>query len=132
MSGSQYINKSDIMLESADILQNKSLYVSVPHCAYYSTYQLISYIWFYKIGKTESDISNRRAGKGSHEEMINAVKSYISGMNNDDGRTFNHDVVQLKKLRVVADYQDSVIDYMKGNWAIQLAHNVNTILKKYA
>ena len=86
MLGSQYINKCEMMYESASVLQNKCLYVSVPHCAYYSTFQLISYIWFHKMGKTESDISNRRAGRGSHEVMINAVKSYISGMNNDDGR----------------------------------------------
>lgn len=132
MLGSQYINKCEMMYESANVLQNKCLYVSVPHCAYYSAFQLISYIWFHKMGKTESDISNRRVGRGSHEEMINAVKSYISGKNNADGRAFNTNVLQLKKIRASADYDDVLVDCKRGNQAMQLAENVNTILRKYA
>ena len=121
-----------MMYESASVLQNKCLYVSVPHCAYYSTFQLISHIWFHKMGKTESDISSRKAGRGSHEEMINAVKSYISGKNDYDGRTFNNNVLQLKKIRAAADYDDVLVDCKRGVQAMRLAENVNIILKKYA
>ncbi|MDD4591292.1 MAG: hypothetical protein PHG06_12830, partial [Parabacteroides sp.] len=64
--------------DSAAILHDQAHYPSVAHCSYYSCYQLFRHIWFYSMGKTESDLKfiidhskNKKAEiKGSHDVLI--------------------------------------------------------------
>lgn len=48
-----YKAKQNQMFSVAKTLHESSGYICVPHSAYYACMQLIMYIWYYKLGKTE-------------------------------------------------------------------------------
>jgi hypothetical protein len=124
---SQLSNKSEINKAAAELLQDKSYYPSVVHCAYYSCIQLMKHILLFTLNKTEAEIANevRNSGEGSHEIMINNINGHLRS-NNKDWKTFNSSINQLKRLRVNADYENIQIDSTKGSNSILLS---NTVLK---
>jgi hypothetical protein len=131
-------NKSDIYMESAKILSDKSLYPPVAHCSYYACYQRIKHLWLYKMGKTEADLYSlcrTRSSEGSHEVLINEIVKYIKTsetVNNlSDSRVLNSYIGQLKKLRHRADYEDKNFDYTSCSSALSLSNDIIPILKKY-
>lgn len=131
----QYQNKSELYLESAEILDDKSMYAAVPHCAYYSCMLLVQHIWYDVMMKTESDLksecSNRKTG--SHEVLINEVVKFMKNSFKDkrgEPNTFNNKILQLKRIRVEADYRDNMIDIRKSQNSIQLSKEILPILKE--
>lgn len=124
-------NKSEINLSAAELLHEKSYYPSVVHCAYYSCFQLMKHTWLNSMGKSEQDLKvlNNSFNKGSHEVLINQIKSFIQSKSQND-RDFNRDILQLKRLRVNADYNDFSIDFTKSNQSISLSKSTLSILKK--
>lgn len=134
---SQYENKSDIYLESSELLSEKGLYPAVPHCAYYSCLLLIEHIWYHTLGRTDNDLVNTNiyGHRGTHEIMTNEVEKYIKNSNRKDASVCFKELMtkmgQLKKLRVIADYRDENIDSKKSDNAIKLSNEILPILKKY-
>lgn len=136
---SELENKSEINYDSAKILHDKAHYPSVAHCSYYSCYQLFRHIWFYKMGKTDSDLKfiidhskNKRAErKGSHDILINEIQLYIKGNNSSDFHVINSNIMQLKRLRSSADYDDKAFLYSESLNSIQLSNTLRPVLKKY-
>jgi hypothetical protein len=130
-------NKSDILKDAAVLLHDKSMYPAVAHSAYYSCYQLLKHIWLYRMGKTQQELDAKCSMShiGSHEFLINEIGQYIKKSSNkkgiDDFRVFNTNITQLKKLRVSADYDDSVFDSSKSYISITLSSLLTPILKKY-
>lgn len=124
-------NKSELNLGAAELLHQQSYYPSVVHCAYYSCIQLMKHIWLNSMGKTEQDLKvlNNSNNQGSHEILINQLKSFIQSKSQND-RDFNRDILILKRLRVNADYDDISIDYTKSNQSISLSKATLSILKK--
>lgn len=124
-------NKSELNLGAAELLHKASYYPSVVHCAYYSCIQLMKHIWLHSMGKSEQDLKiiNNSSNQGSHEILINQLKSFVRSKSQND-RDFNRDILQLKRLRVNADYDDISIDYSKSNQSIGLSKATINILKK--
>ena len=133
---SQYRNKSDLFLESAEKLLEKYIYVAVPHCAYYSCYQIIKVIWLDVMGKTDQDIENMITAKnvktGSHNFLIEEILKFSNSILKDqkEYRSLRNGTHQLKTLRTKSDYEDESITYDIGKKAIDLAKEILIILKK--
>lgn len=124
-------NKSDINFSAAEFLHKHSFYPSVVHCAYYSCIQLMKHAWLNSMGKSENDLIdlNNKSKQGSHELLINQIKVFIQSKSQND-RDFNKNILQLKRLRVDADYNEVLIDSMKSNLSITLSKSSLDILKK--
>lgn len=124
-------NKSELNLGAAELLHKQSYYPSVVHCAYYSCVQLMKHAWLNSMGKTEQDLRvlNNSFNQGSHEILINQIKSFIQSKSQND-RDFNRDILQLKRLRVNADYDEISIDYTTSDQSIRLSKSILNILKK--
>jgi len=124
-------NKSELNLGAAELLHQYSYYSSVVHCAYYSCIQLMKYTWLNSMGKSDNDLRNlnNSSSQGSHEVLINQIKIFIQSKS-QNGRVFNRDILQLKRLRVNADYDEILIDSKKSNDSLILSKSSLNILKK--
>ncbi len=134
---SNFTNKSEIYFAVAENAEDKYLYPAVAHCAYYSCVHLMQHIWYYKMGKTETELDQEctNAKSGLHNVLINKIGQYIRGNTanrnaNKDFHDFNNKIVQLKRLRVDADYKDEGFDMTKSNASIALAKDLIPILKR--
>lgn len=125
-------NKSEMLADAADFLQNKGYYLAVAHAAYYSCYQMMKYIWLYSMGKTQEELDSNtsQATMGSHEYLLNEVVNYINSKKGDT-RYLRNNIPQLKKLRRQADYDDTTIDYVTSKRAIDLSQELLIILRRY-
>ncbi len=126
-------NKSEISLDSAKLLHKNGLYPSVAHCSYYSCYQVIKHIWLHVMSKSESDLASltRNETRGSHEVLINQVGLYLKEkIEISDYRTFNSSILQLKKLRTTADYDDKGFDIEKSQNSISLAESSHKLIRR--
>lgn len=123
-------NKSDINFSAAELLHKQSYYPSVVHCAYYSCIQFMKHIWLTEMNKTEEDLRqlNQNSADGSHEVLINEIKKHLTNKRLDS-RVFNSSILQLKRLRVNADYEDIQIDFTKSDNSISLSRLVLNNLK---
>jgi hypothetical protein len=135
---SNLINKSEISIEAAKLLNGKGLCSSVAHCAYYACYQRIKHIWLHKLQKTEQELENLGRSKprqGSHEILINEIASFIKDSKRQDSisdfRVYNNSILQLKKLRSKADYEDTVFDYSSSTKSLSLSIEIIPVLNKY-
>jgi hypothetical protein len=124
-------NKSELNLGAAELLHQYSYYSSVVHCAYYSCIQLMKHTWLNSMGKSDNDLRNlnNSSSQGSHEVLINQIKIFIQSKS-QNGRVFNRDILQLKRLRVNADYDEILIDSKKSNYSLILSKSSINILKK--
>ena len=128
----QLKNKSDINIRAAELLHKQSYYPSVVHCAYYSCIQFMKHIWLTEMNKTEEDLRqlNQNSTDGSHEVLINEIKKNLTMQKLDSSsRVFYKDILQLKRLRVNADYDDLQIDSTISNNSITLSKSVLKNLK---
>ena len=124
-------NKSELNLGAAELLHQYSYYSSVVHCAYYSCIQLMKHTWLNSMGKSDNDLRNlnNSSSQGSHEVLINQIKIFIQSKS-QNGRVFNRDILQLKRLRVNADYDEILIDSKKSNESLILSKSSLNFLKK--
>jgi uncharacterized protein (UPF0332 family) len=124
-------NKSELNLDAAELLHNQSFYPSVVHCAYYSCFQLMKHVWLNSMGKSEDDLRtlNNNSRQGSHDVLINQIKLFAQGKSQND-RELYRDILQLKRLRVDADYKEVSIDSAKSNEAIVLSKAALNILRR--
>jgi uncharacterized protein (UPF0332 family) len=124
-------NKSEINISAAEYLDSNSIYPPVPHCAYYSCYQFMKHIWLNSMNKTENDLVllTRNTTEGSHEVLINQIVKYLR-TKNQDVRSFNTEIVSLKKLRHKSDYNNVEIGSEISANAIKLSKSSLVVLKK--
>ena len=129
MSG--FKNKSEINLGSAELLHDNNQYPAVAHCAYYSCYQFMKHIWLHSMNKTENDLAilTRNTTEGSHEVLINQIVKHLV-TKNQDARSFNTEIVSLKKLRHKSDYDNVEIGCEISADAIKLSKSSLIVLKK--
>jgi len=91
------------------------------------------------MGKTESDLKfiidnskdKKAEKKGSHDVLINEIQKFIKENNSNDFRVINSNMIQLKKLRSSADYEDKAFLYNDSLNSIHLSDNLRPVLKKY-
>ncbi len=113
------------------MLHKNSLYPSVIHCAYYSTFQLMKFIWLEKMGKDENELrklSKNSSDKGSHEVLINEIVRFLASKG-ANSRDFNNKIGILKKLRRKADYENIQIDFELSSNSIVLSKETSGILR---
>lgn len=124
-------NKSEINIDAAEHLDNKGVYPPVAHCAYYSCYQFMKHIWLYTMNKTDADLASltRNTLEGSHEVLINQIIKHLK-TKNQDTRSFNTEIVSLKKLRHKSDYDNVEIGSEISSNAIKLSKSSLIVLKK--
>lgn len=124
-------NKSEINIAAAEYLDSESIYSPVAHCAYYSCYQFMKHIWLNSMNKTENDLVllTRNTTEGSHEVLINQIVKYLR-TKNQDARSFNTEIVSLKKLRHKSDYDNVEIGSDISANAIKLSKSSLVVLKK--
>ena len=81
------------------------------------------------MGKTDDDLKvlNNSSREGSHEVLINQIKSFVESKPHNDRGFY---ILQLKRLRVKADYGDISIDYTKSDKSISLSKSTQQILNK--
>lgn len=125
-------NKSEINFDAAEHLDSKSIYSPVAHCAYYSCYQFMKHIWLNIMNKTENDLTllTRSTTEGSHEVLINQIVKFLK-TKNQDTRSFNTEIVSLKKLRHKSDYDNIEIGSEISSNAIKLSKSSLVVLKKF-
>jgi hypothetical protein len=72
---------------------------------------------------------------GSHEVLINAVGEHMNSSGKRDCKDHAHDfkvnISKLKKLRVIADYENAAVDSAASKIAMRLSYDIIRILKKY-
>ncbi len=124
-------NKSEINIAAAEHLDGESIYPPVAHCAYYSCYQFMKHIWLHSMNKTENDLAllTRNTTEGSHEVLINQIVKHLV-TKNQDARSFNTEIVSLKKLRHKSDYDNVEIGSEISADAIKLSKSSLIVLKK--
>lgn len=124
-------NKSEINIDAAEHLDNKGVYPPVAHCAYYSCYQFMKHIWLHSMNKTDADLVllTRNSTEGSHEILINQITKHLK-TKNQDSRSFNTEIVSLKKLRHKSDYENVEIGSEISSNAIKLSKSSLIVLKK--
>lgn len=135
---SNLTNKSDIGIQAAKLLNDKGLSSSVAHCAYYACYQKIKHIWLHKMQKTEQELENLGRNKhrqGSHEILINEIAQFIKNYQSKnsilDFRVYNSNILQLKRLRTKADYEDTIFDFPSSSKSLNLSNVIIPVLNKY-
>lgn len=130
-------NKSEIVKDAAKLLHNKNYYPAVAHGAYYCCYQLLKHIWLYDMKRTQQELDTQCSlcHIGSHEFLINKIGNHIKHSAQktaiSDFRDFNNKILQLKKLRLDADYSDALFDSTKSSKSLSLSNDVVSILIKY-
>ena len=140
---SQYRNKSGLLIDSARILSAGDNPVAIPHCAYYSCYQLMMHIWLNVMGKTDGELKSlidaakgSRFDNGSHNVLLREIVKFVKADGTDrnrkqDSATINNDMQEMKRIRVKDDYKDVIIDMPACRNSIRLAEETIPILKKY-
>lgn len=129
-------NKSDILSLSAQTLHDNCLYTAVPHCAYYSCYQMFKYVWLNKMGKTQKELDSAcsQTKIGSHDYLFGQVTNFVINISKNnfkrDAMSLTGKITQLKRLRVNADYLDVDITSTESNQAIQLSSEIIPILNR--
>lgn len=87
------------------------------------------------MGKSDDElrVGISQSRHGSHEYLLNCVVRFIGSQPTaySDARKLRNEILQLKKLRVDADYSDTIFDSEKGRNAIELSKRLMPILKKY-
>lgn len=125
--------KSDLLLTASKYLHDMGFYPAVAHSSYYSCYQKLKHIWLHDMRKTESELASQKGNSyriGSHNFLINEIYSHLKlNCEHCDYRTFYTSILSLKKLRVKADYEDSLFDYNDSKKSRLLCHTILSILK---
>jgi hypothetical protein len=123
--------KSDFNIAAAKMLIQQNYFAPSVHCSYYSCLQLMTYYLYNKLGKNEKtmEAEQRVSTEGKHEYLINLFTREIRPKSWESSRTFNNDIIQLKKLRVDSDYKDIQITITQGNDSFSIAKKIITLLK---
>jgi len=110
-------------------------YCSSIHCAYFSCFQILKFILLAIFEEKEEEVyAKRKTGTreiGEHEYYIQKVhESLLSTKDFVAARDFKNKINELKSLRTVSDYKVDIIEKPKSEYALQLAGDIQKILRK--
>ena len=132
-----YKAKQNQMFSTAMSLHNSNDYICVPHAAYYACMQLIMFIWYHKLKKTDTELHqlSSQNNQKSHNVLSNYAINYI--MHSDkssakmDGAAVRNKMIQLKSLRNNYDYKELDITYDDSKKATDYADDIIKTIRKY-
>lgn len=132
-----YKAKQNQMFSTAKSLLDNSDYICVPHAAYYACMQLVMFIWYYKLGKTEPELNqlSSQNKQKSHNVLNNFAVNFIMQSNRAsskiDSATIRDKMGQLKSLRNNYDYKELDVSYDDSKKATDYADDIIKTIKKY-
>lgn len=116
-------DKSEINIDSAELLHENNKYCSVCHPAYYACLQMMEYILIRK-GKSlkvqAAETSKCYYGH-SHQYLIKETTQLIRFDSFRETQNYSNSIKQLKAYREISDYHDVNITRDQSEKAIQLA-----------
>ena len=125
------------MFSTAKSLHDNNDYICVPHAAYYACMQLIMFIWYYKLNKTEAELHQLSShnNQKSHNVLRNYAIQFIIQSNRSsakmDSTIVRDKMGQLKSLRNRYDYEELEISYNDSKKATDYADDIIKTIKKY-
>ena len=129
--------KSEFNADAAQLLIDESLFAPSVHCAYYSVFQLLKYLFTKEKNISFNQLSqNIASGKrNTHQYLIEEFCLYLQTLNNQYFDRYlitklEDKVNDLKQLRVESDYYDAQIDSIKSNKALQISEEIIQELKR--
>lgn len=136
MSEVSYLKeKVEFNKSAAQLLYEQSYYAPSVHCAYYSCFQLLKILIKEKLhidyNQQESEIL-KTTNLGTHIYVQNKILKEISDLekNTDKFREIRTKLVDLRELRVKADYKNIQIDESKGRMALHYSEELKIYFKE--
>lgn len=127
--------KSNKNTQCARLLLYNAFPSSSIHCSYYSIVQLMLHVLNKDLNKTEKQIKKEsREGskekKGYHNWIKSVIIEELAKRNRRDLRDFNNQFGKIKRLRVKADYENTLTPRQEANDAYNISINLNQMLYK--
>jgi hypothetical protein len=109
---SYLLEKSQANLVAAQVLHEKGIYSTVPHCAYYSCLQRMKYELCVQFGVFCDDEGRELKGKSTHalirDRFMQACSDKIDALSTTEQRTLYVSYTELKTYRNKLDYHHAV------------------------
>lgn len=127
--------KSDLNLDAAQLLIDKSLYAPSVHCAYYGCFQFIKSklnAIGYTYLKIDEDIASNPK-LHSHKYPIKLIVDQIRIQSVNDKTlysTINNKIKLLKTAREESDYFNEIVDSDAGDFALKTSKEIIDEVKK--
>jgi hypothetical protein len=126
-----YIKSKSIENYKAALMLSKDscgMYSASIHCAYYSCFLLVKHILCHKCYISYASQNNQNAG--SHLYIIKLILDDLLAKGEDDAYDiFDTNISELKRLRRIADYENSLISPDESREALVIADETLDILK---
>lgn len=125
-------NKSDINIESAELLIENNFYAPSVHCSYYGVYQF-SKTTLNRVGVTYENLDSQIATTkmGSHDFLIKKIsETYEEKTTREDARNLKKAFKLLKTYRLESDYNNETVDHPKSNKALSISKEIISKIKK--
>jgi uncharacterized protein (UPF0332 family) len=129
-----FLEKSEQSLESANILVKQSFHSSTVNRAYYACIQFLMHTLFTKLkyDKNQFYVDVRNSSDGTHGWASKLIGIELAKIDMDDFKWFQRTIKEFKKVRVQADYHETVISHQQGYDSITTAKTViNTVKKNF-
>ena len=120
-------DKSDINIDAAEILFNKSLFAPSVHCSYYSCFQLLVYTYIRKLKIDCKTFSQNVAvsKQNTHSYVTFFMEQELNKLpDRKESRSIIRKFKDLKQFRVESDYYEINVDVDKGDSALRIAKEI--------
>lgn len=116
------LEKSKKYKQAADNLVKRGLYCSAAHCLYYSCLHSMLNI---------AHTHNLQYAKESiHRGLIEAISNDIQKQDKTKSLDFRKKIERLRRFRVMADYQDTMLSKEESQDTMQLENSIKSILNR--
>lgn len=124
--------KSIENFKAAHLLYNKGMHAASVHNAYYSILQISKHILHHKCyvsySKQKKESKN---GYGSHNYIIGEIENNLTSRGEQDlFDSYDDKMSEMKRMRVLADYEDAGITKDEAQACIDYADELLTDLKE--
>ena len=124
--------KSIENFKTAHLLYNKGMHAASVHNAYYSILQISKHILHHKCyvsySKQKKESKN---GYGSHNYIIGEIENNLTSRGEQDlFDSYDDKMSEMKRMRVLADYEDAEITKDEAQACIDYADELLTDLKE--
>jgi len=125
--------KSEINMDAAKALLAKELFAPSIHCSYYSCFQLLKFSIkdFFGIDYKTLSANISSSKQNTHRYIINYVTNELESLSSKyESRKLKRKINDLKHFREQSDYENTSVDYKKGNDAINKANEIRSYIIK--
>lgn len=132
--------KSDENFNAANLLVSSNMHNASIHCAYYSCFQLVKYVFKNKervdysnqksnyTAYVKESQSQQRKAMGSHEYLIQQFIKKSAEKNMSSTIIIRRHILELKGLRAQADYDDSIVKEGESTRCSKMAEEIRRLI----